>query len=43
MIGEDGVHGIADDSKRENGHGEGVAAIQSVTIKQLGDGLVVIL
>lgn len=37
------VHGIAEDSEAEDGHGEGVAAIERVTLEQLGDGFVVIL
>ena len=37
------VHGVADDSYAEDCHGEGIAAVERVAAKQLGDGLVVVL
>jgi len=36
------VHAVSDDSNGEDCHGEGIAAIERVAAKQLGDGLVVV-
>jgi hypothetical protein len=36
------VHAVSDDSNGEDCHGEGIAAIERVVAKQLGDGLVVV-
>jgi hypothetical protein len=36
------VHGVADDSKSEDCHGESIAAVKRVASKEFGDGLVVV-
>lgn len=37
------VNGIPDDTQREDGHCETVAAVESISSSKLGDGLVVVL
>jgi hypothetical protein len=37
------VHAVSNNSKGEDCHGEGIAAVERVAAKQLGDGLVVVL
>jgi hypothetical protein len=43
MIEKRCVHAVSNDSKGEDCHSEGIAAIERVAAKQLGDGLVVVL
>lgn len=37
------VHAVSNNTKGEDCHGEGIAAVKRVAAKQLGDGLVVVL